>query len=244
VPVATAPEVVRGFYEPAALWGLPASVLSDNGAISTTADRGSHRGMEIELAPLGITHGKPHHPQTQGKVERFHLRLKKWLAQKPAVATLAELESQIDRFVFIYNEERPHSARGCPPMEAWRALDKAVIEIDGQPLLDHTRVRRDALTRRAASPCAIGPSFTTSWWDERTRASASWSWGLTSTYVSSTKPASPCATSNSIHRSTIRDGSEISSEGSPVPENLTHHKGAPGRTRTCATGSGGRCSIR
>lgn len=86
-------------------------------------------------------------PQTQGKVERFHLTLKKWLAKKPAVATLAELQAQIDRFVHIYNEERPHSARGCPPMEAWRALDKATIEIDGQPLLAHTKVRHDRVDK-------------------------------------------------------------------------------------------------
>ena len=149
MPVATAPEVVRVFYETAALYGLPASVLSDNGAIYTTAYRGSHSGMEIELATLGITfkHGKPYHPQTQGKVERFHLTLKKWLAKKPAAATLAELQAQIDRFVHIYNEERPHTARGCPPMQAWRALDKATIEIDGQPLLAHTRVRRDRVDK-------------------------------------------------------------------------------------------------
>jgi transposase InsO family protein len=149
VPVATAPEVVRVFYETAALYGLPASVLSDNGAIYTTAYRGSHSGMEVELATLGIAfkHGKPYHPQTQGKVERFHLTLKKWLAKKPAVATLAELQAQIDRFVHIYNEERPHTARGCPPMQAWRALDKATIEIDGQPLLAHTRVRRDRVDK-------------------------------------------------------------------------------------------------
>ena len=149
VPVATAPEVVRVFYETAALYGLPASVLSDNGAIYTTGYRGSHSGTEIELATLGITfkHGKPYHPQTQGKVERFHLTLKKWLATKPAAATLAELQAQIDRFVHIYNEERPHTARGCPPMQAWRALDKATIEIDGQPLLAHTRVRRDRVDK-------------------------------------------------------------------------------------------------
>jgi transposase InsO family protein len=149
VLVATSPEVVRVFYETAALYGLPASVLSDNGAIYTTAYRGSHSGMEIELATLGITfkHGKPYHPQTQGKVERFHLTLKKWLAKKPAVATLAELQAQIDRFVHIYNEERPHTARGCPPMQAWRALDKATIEIDGQPLLAHTRVRHDRVDK-------------------------------------------------------------------------------------------------
>jgi transposase InsO family protein len=149
VLVATAPEVVRVFYETAAIYGLPASVLSDNGAIYTTAYRGSHSGMEIELATLGITfkHGKPYHPQTQGKVERYHLTLKKWLAKRPAAATLAELQAQIDRFVHIYNEERPHTARGCPPMQAYRALDKATIEIDGQPLLAHTRVRRDRVDK-------------------------------------------------------------------------------------------------
>ena len=65
--MATAPEVVRVFYETAALLeAFPASVLVDNGTIYTTAYRGSHSGMEIELATLGITfkHGKPYHPQT------------------------------------------------------------------------------------------------------------------------------------------------------------------------------------
>ena len=84
-------------------------------------------------------------PQTQGKVERYHLTLKKWLRKKPACATLAELQDQIDRFVHIYNEERPHTARGCPPMQAWRALDKAVIVVDGQPMPPHTKVRRDRI---------------------------------------------------------------------------------------------------
>jgi transposase InsO family protein len=145
VPVATAPEVVRVFFDAAGLYGFPASVLSDNGAIYTTAYRGSHSGMEIELARLGITfkHGKPYHPQTQGKVERYHLTLKKWLTKQPVATSLPKLQAQIDRFVTIYNEERPHTARGCPPMEAWRALDKATIKIDGQPVLAHTKVRRD-----------------------------------------------------------------------------------------------------
>ncbi len=149
VPVATAPEVVRIFFDAAALYGLPQSVLSDNGAIYTTAYRGSHSGMEIELATLGITfkYGKPYHLQTQGKVERYHLTLKKYLRKKPAVATLAELQVQIDTFVRYYNEERPHTARGCPPMRAWRALDKATIEIGGQKLLAHTKVRRDRVDK-------------------------------------------------------------------------------------------------
>ena len=147
VPVATAADVVRIFYDAAARYGLPTEVLSDNGAIYTAAYRGAHTGMEIELAALGITfkHGKPYHPQTQGKVERYHLTLKKWLAKKPACTTVAELQTQIDRFVHVYNEERPHTARRCPPMRAWRALDKATVEIDGQPMLAHTKVRHDRI---------------------------------------------------------------------------------------------------
>ena len=116
-------------------------------ALSTRRPTGEATPAWRSSWPLGITfkHGKPYHPQTQGKVERFHLTLKKWLRKKPAAATLAELQAQIDRFVHIYNEERPHTARGCPPMQAWRALDKASVELDGQPLLAHTKVRRDRI---------------------------------------------------------------------------------------------------
>ena len=145
VKVALAADVVRLFYATTDLYGLPASVLSDNGAIYTAAYRGSHTGMEIELAMLGIRfkHGKPYHPQTQGKVERYHQTLKKWLRKQPPASSIDELQTQIDGFVTYYNEKRPHQARGCPPMHAWRSLDKATPEIDGQRLLAKTRVRHD-----------------------------------------------------------------------------------------------------
>jgi transposase InsO family protein len=152
VKVATSAEVVRLFFATTDLYGLPASVLSDNGAIYTAAYRGSHSGMEIELATLGIRfkHGKPYHPQTQGKVERYHQTLKKWLRKQPASATIEELQTRIDGFVKYYNEKRPHQARNCPPMRAWRELDKATPEIDGQPLLAKTRVRHDHVDRWGA----------------------------------------------------------------------------------------------
>lgn len=149
LPVATAADVVRIFFATAEIYGLPASVLSDNGAIYTAHYRGSHTGMEIELAALGITfkHGKPYHPQTQGKIERYHLTLKKWLRKQPPAETLTDLQQQIDRFVFIYNEQRPHVARGRTPMSAWRSLDKATPVLDGQPLLAHTKVRHDRIDK-------------------------------------------------------------------------------------------------
>ena len=149
VPVATAAEVVRIFYETAAIYGLPASVLSDNGAIYTCAYRGSHTGMEIELATLGITfkHGKPYHPQTQGKVERYHLTLKKWLRKKPAARPWPSSRPRSTASSTSTTRSVRTRLVGCPPMQAWRALDKATVELDGQPLLAHTKVRRDRIDK-------------------------------------------------------------------------------------------------
>ena len=154
VTVATSAEVVRLFFATTDLYGLPSSLLSDNGAIYTAAYRGSHTGLEIELAMLGIRfkHGKPYHPQTQGKVERYHLTLKKWLRKQPPAPSIEALQSQIDGFVKYYNEQRPHQARNCPPMRAWRELDKATPEMDGQPLLAKTRVRHDHVDRWVRIP--------------------------------------------------------------------------------------------
>jgi transposase InsO family protein len=149
VEVATAAEVVRIFYHAAATWGLPASVLSDNGAIYTAAYRGSATGLEIDLARLGITfkHGKPYHPQTQGKVERYHRTLKTYLRKRPPAEDLNALQAQIDQFVTTYNEQRPHQARGCPPMHAWRTQDKATPVLDGQPITPATKVRHDKVDK-------------------------------------------------------------------------------------------------
>jgi transposase InsO family protein len=149
VPVATADKVISIFYDTTAAYGLPQSVLSDNGAIYTASYRGASTGLEIDLAALGITfkHGKPYHPQTQGKVERYHLTLKKWLRKRPLASSIEELQAQIDRFVHIYNEERPHTARNCFPMVAWRALDKATPVLNGQPILATTKVRRDKVDK-------------------------------------------------------------------------------------------------
>ena len=98
---------------------------------------------------LGIAfkHGKPYHPQTQGKVERYHRTLKKWLAKRPVALTLTELQAQLDRFVHLYNEERVHQARGCTPMQAWRARDKATPLLEGKPVLATTKVRHDKVDK-------------------------------------------------------------------------------------------------
>ena len=71
-------------------------------------------------------HSRPYHPQTCGKVERFHQTLKRWLAKQPPAATIDELQAQLDLFRLIYNHHRPHRAIGRRfPADVWSAAPKS-----------------------------------------------------------------------------------------------------------------------
>ena len=141
----TSPDVVRTLHTAAGNWGYPESLLTDNGAIFTASSVKGTSATEAELLSLGITskHGKPYHPQTQGKVERFHQTLKKYVAKQPAPTTKRQLQGQLDRFVEYYNVTRPHrSLDRQRPIQVFNAREKAVPT---GPKIDTTgyRVRRD-----------------------------------------------------------------------------------------------------
>ena len=125
-------------------------MLTDNGAIFTAETRHGRCAMENELARLGIAykHSRPYHPQTCGKVERFHQTLKKHLARQPKAATLSELQAQLDRFRTYYNGVRPHRAIGRrTPAEAFGAKTKAVPRLPPLVVEGHHRVRRDRVDK-------------------------------------------------------------------------------------------------
>lgn len=141
-----APDVVTCFRKAVVAHGVPAQMLSDNGAVFTGIPRGGGRvALELELMALGVSfrHSRPYHPQTCGKVERFHQTLKRWLARQPRVETLRGLQGQLDTFGGYYNDHRPHRALGRrTPADAFAARPKAVPL--GSPIQDgHFRVRRD-----------------------------------------------------------------------------------------------------
>jgi len=128
VPVARATDVAEIFIAAAQRYGTPAAVLSDNGCIYTAKHRGGKVVMETLLETLGVTykHSRPYHPQTCGKVERFHQTLKKFLAKQHPAGDLAELQAHIDRFVAYYNDARPHrSLARRTPREVYDAKVKA-----------------------------------------------------------------------------------------------------------------------
>ena len=91
-------------------YGLPNSVLSDNG----TQFGGVHNGlttferflMDLDILPI---HGRPIHPQTQGKIERFHRSLKQE-ALRTTPANMSEAKARLENWRWLYNEVRPHQA--------------------------------------------------------------------------------------------------------------------------------------
>ena len=123
------PDIVASFTATAATYGLPASTLTDNGSVYTSRFTHGHNDFERLLDSLGITqkNGHPGHPQTQGKIERFHQTLKRWLACRPRPATIAAAQILLDDFTAIYNTERTHRAlpAGITPAQAYAARPKA-----------------------------------------------------------------------------------------------------------------------
>jgi transposase InsO family protein len=116
--------------EGAQRWGLPAQVMSDNGTCFTSRFQGwsGETAFERDLRALGIHHipSSPSHPQTCGKLERFHQTLKKWLATQPLARSHNQLQGQLDAFAEYYNDQRPHRAlAGSTPAERWSAKSPA-----------------------------------------------------------------------------------------------------------------------
>jgi transposase InsO family protein len=147
----TGPVVLAAFRAACAAYGVPAATLTDNGMVFTTrfsGGRGGRNGLETELRQLGVKqkNGRPNHPQTQGKAERFQQTLKKWLAaQHPQPATLAQLQALLDEFTTYYNTQRPHKSlpHRATPATAYAARPKATP--GGRATGHHDRVRTDRI---------------------------------------------------------------------------------------------------
>jgi transposase InsO family protein len=150
LPRATAPAVLEVFQAAADTWGFPAALLTDNGCVYTTWHRGGPNVMQTELLALGIDyrHSRPYHPQTCGKVERFHQTMKAFLAKQDPADTIAVLQAHVNRFVDYYNEVRPHRACGrTPPIVAFEARDKARPSGPKIQIGAGVRVRRDRIDK-------------------------------------------------------------------------------------------------
>jgi transposase InsO family protein len=107
----------------ASILGWPERFLSDNA-------KAFKETLAEALGELGISagHSRPYHPQTNGKVERFHQTLKRWLTKQPPAASLDELQAQLDCFRHLYNHHRPHRSLSRQfPAQVWADAPNGII---------------------------------------------------------------------------------------------------------------------
>src|ERR1700738_3632402 len=113
-------------------YGLPDQMLMDNGgAWGRTSAMQAYTPFSVWLLRLGIrvSHGRPYHPQTQGKDERFHRSLKAEVLERNSYADLAACQHAFDKWRHIYNHERPHEALGLnPPGARYQPSPRAFCE--------------------------------------------------------------------------------------------------------------------
>ena len=94
-------------------FGLPDSILSDNGAQFAGFRKGYTQFerwlMDLDILPI---HGRIKHPQTQGKIERFHRTMKQELLNHTSIANIEDAQNKLYSWREKYNNIRPHEALG------------------------------------------------------------------------------------------------------------------------------------
>jgi transposase InsO family protein len=126
-------------------YGLPRRILADNGPPWGTAGPERHTHLTVWLMDLGIaiSHGRPHHPQTQGKDERFHRTLKAELLDRERLTGLVQAQIAFDAWREMYNSRRPHEAIGMAvPASRYRPSPRAMPETIDPPDYGQAEVRK------------------------------------------------------------------------------------------------------
>lgn len=130
----TTTQAVREVYREV---GLPRRMTMDNGSPWGTIVNGAPcwTGFAVWLIRLGIhvSRSRPHHPQTQGKNERFHRTLAQEVLRREAHETLDAWQQAFDQWRAIYNHERPHEAIGLEqPHERCQLVRERGGELGGE----------------------------------------------------------------------------------------------------------------
>ena len=136
--------------------GVPQRLLSDNGSALNPSRRGLLGQFVVHVMALGVEPitGKPYKPTTQGKNERFHQTLFRYLDKQPLAADLAQLQTQVDAFDHIYNTQRPHQALPgrVTPLTAWQATAKTEAPRPSREQIARSRMQHPRIHRPRPAP--------------------------------------------------------------------------------------------
>ena len=147
-------------------YGLPRAMLMDNGAPWGSARDHCHTSLTVWLMEQGIrvTHGRPYHPQTQGKEERFHRTLRAELLRGREFCDLRDAQERFDPWRDLYNTERPHEALGLGlPVSRYtlspRGFKEEVLPWDYGPGAETRKVYAPGLMSYGGREYKLGKAF-------------------------------------------------------------------------------------
>lgn len=124
LPLLTAERAYAGLLHTFRRYGVPEAMLMDRGSLWwATANGWGLTWLSVHLIEQGIRliYGRVAHPQTQGKVERFHRTLGAELRHRGVPQRFAQWPAALAEVEFNYNHRRPHEALGMQrPVERYR----------------------------------------------------------------------------------------------------------------------------
>lgn len=147
-------------------YGLPRRMLMDNGSPWGGDPEHPYTPLTVWLLRLGIgiSHGRPYHPQTQGKDERFHRTFKAEVVSRGRFRNLADCQPQFDPWRETYNHERPHEAidNGVPASRyrvSEREFPKVLPPIEYAPDCQVRKVQQGGWIDFRGRTFRVGKSF-------------------------------------------------------------------------------------
>jgi len=100
-------------------------LLSDNGPCYLSTKLSEY----LQGQNMSHTRGRPYHPQTQGKIERYHRTLKNWI-KLHHYYSVEELERELSSFIYYYNNERVHeSLNNVTPADMYFGRQEKILSI-------------------------------------------------------------------------------------------------------------------
>jgi transposase InsO family protein len=148
------------------LYGLPWRILCDNGSPWGCDSERRHTWLSAWMIRLGIwiSHGRPYHPQTQGKDERFNRTVKAEVIGTRRFANIPDVQSYFDPWRDICNLERPHEAIGMqPPATRYRPspreFPQTLPAIEYSPGDIVRKVQKDGYLRYKTNNYKISQAF-------------------------------------------------------------------------------------
>lgn len=124
--------------------GLPNAILCDNGSPWGDSKQGytffELWMMQMDVLPI---HGRPLHPQTQGKEERFHRTLNEDVLKRNAIRDIAHAQALFDAYKYEFNHERPHESLNLDvPAKHYKPSEKKMPDSLKEPEYDSGKTLR------------------------------------------------------------------------------------------------------